>query len=167
MTDAVVVERLAARHDRSAFSCGKPTLDHYFRERAGQDQRRLVANCFVAVLPDRRIAGFYTFSAADIPSSALAVDDQRRLPRYPALPAALIGRLALDKRFQGRGIGSAMIVDAGRRAMQSDPAVFALLVDAKDQGAADFYRHHDFRPFPDHPLRLFLPLTTLVKAGRP
>jgi ribosomal protein S18 acetylase RimI-like enzyme len=83
-------------------------------------------------------------------------DIVERLPRYPAVPVARLGRLAVDQADQGRRLGSAMLWDAITRAARSEVAVFALAVDAKDERAAAFYRHHGFAPFgsappPPHP----------------
>jgi hypothetical protein len=165
LSDAFVIERLAARHNRADFSCGVGALDQYLPAQAGQDARRNVANCFVAIGSDgETIAGYYTLSASNIPAWALPEKLRRRLPRYDMLPAALIGRLAVDARFRCRGLGSALIFDAGELAMRSEPAVYALAVDAKDGDAAAFYRRNNFAPFPDAALRLFLPIATFAKT---
>jgi GNAT superfamily N-acetyltransferase len=87
----------------------------------------------------------------------------RRLPRYPSVPAGLIGRLAVDQRFHGRGVGSVLIVDAVARAMRADSAIYALVVDAKDDLARRFYIHHGFRPFLSRPTTLFLPLAEAAR----
>jgi GNAT superfamily N-acetyltransferase len=139
-------------------------LDRYFRQQAGQDSRRLFANCFVALEPDSgTIAGFYTLASTSIPLDAISDDLKRRLPRYPRLPAALIGRLAVDTRFKRQGLGTSLLIDAARRALHSDPAVFAVVVNAKDESAASFYRRHEFLPFVGEPLTLYVPLVTLQR----
>jgi len=89
--------------------------------------------------------------------------ERRRLPRYPILPAVLIGRLAVDTRYQGRQIGSALIIDALRRSARAAPASFGLIVDAKDDQAAAFYRRHGFVSFQSRPLSLFLPIATALR----
>lgn len=163
MTDSFVIEKLA-EHDRAGFSCGVMALDRYFRQQAGQDSRRLFANCFVALEPDSKtIAGFYTLASTSIPLDAISDDLKRRLPCYPRLPAALIGRLAVDTRFKGRGLGTSLLIDAARRTLHSDPAVFAVVVNAKDEGAASFYRRHEFLPFLGEPLTLYVLLVTLQR----
>jgi ribosomal protein S18 acetylase RimI-like enzyme len=161
---AVVIEPLEASHDRRALACGVAVLDRYLREKAGQDVKRRLCNCFVAV--DRSagaIAAYYTLAAASIPISDLPEAETRRLPRYPVLPATLIGRLAVDTRYQGRQIGSALVIDALRRSMQAAPASFALLVDAKDEHAAAFYSRHGFMSLASRPLSFFLPVATALK----
>ncbi len=103
MKDAFVIEPLGG-HDRSAFACGAPPLDRYLREQASQDVKRLMASCFVALaVATNSIAGYYTLAATSVPDDDLPPDVIKRLPRYPLLPAALIGRLAVDQRFHGAG----------------------------------------------------------------
>lgn len=145
-------------------------MNRYFRTQATQDIRRRVANCFVAVdVETEAVAGYYTLSSAGIPASDLPPEEAKHLPRHPTLPAARIGRLAVDRRFQGRGLGAALLADAAQQAMDAPAAVFALLVDAKNDQAVKFYRHHGFQPLASRPETLFLPLATLAKArvGQP
>ena len=142
MTASFVIAPLAAVHDPQTFSCGAEPLDRYLQTQATQDVRRHIANCFVASpAQSNAVAGYYTLSAASIPITDLPEEQTRKLPRYPVLPAALIGRLAVDRSSQGRQLGAALLFDAIARAIHADAAVFALLVDAKDEAAARFYRH--------------------------
>lgn len=147
--------------DRSAFSCGSEPLDRYLRELVTQDIRRKVAACFVALADERRIAGYYTLAMASVPLTDLPADRARKLPRYEAIPAVRMGRLAVNQTFKGQGLGGALLVNALRRAANSEIAAFALIVDAKDEPAAAFYRHYEFIELADSPLRLFLPLATV------
>jgi GNAT superfamily N-acetyltransferase len=158
------IEALSVAHDRKSFSCGIEALDRYFREFATQDVKRRLSNCFVAAAEDGAVAGYYTFAATGIPLVELPVDVTKRLPRYELMPAGLIGRLAVDRKFQGRGLGGALLLDAAARAALCDPAIFALLVEAKDEGAAQFYRHHGFRSFATNPGTLFLPIAIALAA---
>lgn len=161
------IEALDAAHDRAGFSCGVAALDRYLKTQAGQDMRRRVSNCFVAVpYSTAAIAGFYTLAAASIPVLDLPEEQTRRLPRYPVLPAALIGRLAVDEAFKGKQLGAALLFDALLRALLADPAVLTVIVDAKDATATAFYQHHGFQPFRDLPSRLFLPVDTAAKLLR-
>lgn len=147
--------------DRSGFSCGVQALDLYFHTRVTQDIRRRVTACYVAEETGTgAIAGFYTLSAADILLADLPEDARRKLPRYPSIPVARLGRLAVDQRFRGRKIGSALLMNAAVRACRSEIAVFALVVDAKDTAAENFYRHHGFRAFGSIPNQLIAPLDT-------
>jgi ribosomal protein S18 acetylase RimI-like enzyme len=157
------VEPLAPEHDRKNFSCGVAALDRYLRELATQDIRRRVSNCFVALDAARTVAGYYTFAATSLPLTELGPEEAKRLPRYPSLPAGLIGRLAIDQNFRGRGLGSVLIVDAVARAMRAEPAIFALVVDAKDDVAISFYTHHGFRRFVSRPMSLYLPIAEAAR----
>lgn len=164
MTGAFILDALAPEHDRQSFSCGVPALDRYLATQAGQDTRRLFAKCYVAIdKRSGRIAGYYTLSATRIPIDELPEDVRRRLPRYPAVPASLIGRLAIDSSFQGQGLGKAMLTDAVRRSLRSESAAFAMVAEAKDDNAVGFYRHYDFLPFVSQPRTLFLPLAPFAK----
>jgi GNAT superfamily N-acetyltransferase len=110
------------------------------------------------------VAAFYTIAAAELPFQDLPAAEARRLPRYPTLPAVRIARLAVDRRYAGRGLGAALLADAAQRVMQVPPAVFALLVDAKNEAAAGFYEHHGFQRLAIAPMTQFLPLATAEKT---
>ncbi len=164
MTDHPFEIKLLGKEDRSNFCCGSEPLDRYFKTQVGQDVRRRVSACYVALEKTTgRIAGYYTLSAADAPVSDLPAEITRRLPRYPSVPAARIGQLAIDRRFQGRRLGGALLLNAAMRALRSEIAVFALVVDAKDDEAAAFYRHHGFSAFASNPLQLIVPIQTFRK----
>ncbi len=152
---------LDAGHDRAAFNSDSETLNRYLREQATQDLRRRVAACFVALADGQRIAGYYTLASASLLLADLPASTGKKLPRYPTVPAVRMGRLAVDQAFQGQGLGGALLADALERVARSEIAAFALLVDAKDEAAAAFYRHHGFIALPDSPLTLFLPLATV------
>ena len=129
------VEALGPHHDRNSFVSGVEPLDRYFRSQAGQDARKNMAAPFVLVLPDGAVGGYYTLSSTAVKLTELPVDITRRLPRYPLVPATLLGRLAVDQRFQGRGYGRFLLADALLRAARSEIASFAVIVDAKDDAA--------------------------------
>lgn len=163
MTEAFSIQ-LLGNHDRKAFTCGDPALDHYFRTQVGQDIRRRVSNCFVAVAPSGEVVAFYTFASATLPLADVGTHEAQRLPRYPAVPAALIGRLAVDERHQGRRLGGALIFDAVARAARADAMIYALIVDTKNDAAAGFYGHLGFVRFSSRPMSLFLPLRQALQA---
>ncbi|HEX3952631.1 MAG TPA: GNAT family N-acetyltransferase [Stellaceae bacterium] len=164
MSEAYRFETLAGHHDRAGFSCGVAELDRYFQQQVSQDIRRRVTNCFVAVASESgALAGYYTLASAGIPVVELPSELTRRLPRYPTLPAVRIGRLAVDERFRGRGVGGLLLIDAAARAHRAEQANFAMLVDAKNEAAVAFYRHFGFVPFADNPRILFLPLATAAR----
>ena len=149
------VELLGAHHDRTGFICGKEALDQYFQKQVTQDARRHLATPFVLVMPDGLMAGFYTLSGAALRLNDLPQDIANRLPRYPLVPATLIGRLAVDRRYHGQGWGSFLFLDALQRCTRSEIASFAVIVDAIDDEARAFYLHHGFLALPDSSHRLF------------
>lgn len=150
---------LDAAHDRTGFNSDSESLNRYLREQVTQDIRRRVAACFVASRDGQRIAGYYTLASASLLLVDLPASTGKKLPRYPTVPAIRMGRLAVDQEFKGQGLGGALLADALDRASRSEIAAFALIVDAKDEAAAAFYRHHGFIVLPDS-LTMFLPLAT-------
>jgi ribosomal protein S18 acetylase RimI-like enzyme len=164
VSGSFVIEALQGTHDRRGFVSGVDALDRYFREQVTQDIRRRLTNCFVAVDAAGGVVGFYTFAATSLPMTDLGPEEIKRLPRYPLLPAGLIGRLAVAGAARGQGLGSALLVDALSRALRSEPAIFALLVDAKDEAAKRFYLHHGFRALVSRPQSLFLPVAGAAQA---
>lgn len=163
---ALTIEALDKQHDRAAFRCGQPDLDAWFHQRAGQDERRNIARIFVALDADLGVVGFYSLGAFTLAFDDLPEDVARKLPRYDAIPAALIGRLARDERVKGQGMGDLLLADAIKRILAAGRtlAVFAIVVDAKDEAAARFYEAFGFRPFPSQPNRLFLLTSTAMLA---
>ncbi|MGD0949299.1 MAG: GNAT family N-acetyltransferase [Candidatus Binatia bacterium] len=158
-------EILGEGHDRTAFHCGEPPLDRYFQKQVTQDIRRRVTNCFVAIeVATGRVAAYYTLSAASVALADLPPEDTKRLPRYPTLPAVRIGGLAVDRGFQRRGLGGALLMNAVDRTLQTNIATFTLLVDAKNDQAVAFYQRYGFRPLVSQPRTLFLPLATAHRA---
>jgi GNAT superfamily N-acetyltransferase len=160
------IEPLGKHHDRRSFSCGNEPLDRYLKQLASQDARRHVAAPFVAVWEsgDKTILGYYTLSAFAIDLGTLPDSTASKLPHYPLVPATLLGRLAVDQRYQGRGLGGFLLVDALRRAYRqsSQIASAAFVVRATDSDAFRFYRHFNFAPFPERRDQLFLPMATIA-----
>lgn len=161
--NALRVEVLGPQHDRAAFESGVEPLDRYFRTQAGQDARKNLAAPFVLMLPDGTIGGYYTLSATSVNLSELPAQISRKLPRYPLVPATLLGRLAVDRRHQGKSYGRFLLADALFRSVRSEIASFAVIVDAKDENARRFYERESFLPFPDQPLRLFRSMADIAK----
>lgn len=155
------IEPLVTGHNRSAFECGAEPLDRYLRVQAGQDARKNIAAPFVLVLSDGTVAGYYTLSATAINLAELPEKTARKLPRYPLLPATLLGLLAVDRHHQGKGYGRFMLADALFRAFRSEIASFAVIVDAKDESALRFYQRESFLSLPDQPMKLFLPMADI------
>lgn len=161
MPQRFTVTALDPHADRAGFSCGVEPLDRYFRTQVNQDIKRRVTGCFTAVDGSGRVAGYYTLASASILLTDLAENLAKKLPRYPHVPAVRMGRLAVDQNFKGEGLGAALLADALRRASTAEIAAYALVVDAKDDSAAQFYLHHGFHAAADNPLFLYLPLATV------
>ena len=156
------VEVLGIQHDRTSFDSGVEPLDRYFEMQAGQDARKRMAAPFVLVLGEGTVAGYYTLSSTAVSVAEWPTQIVRKLPRYPLVPATLLGRLAVDRRLQGRGYGRYLLADALFRSVRSEIATFAVVVDAKDENARRFYLREGFLPFLDQPLRLFRPMADIV-----
>lgn len=165
---AFVVEPLAKAHKREAFSCGNESLNRYMRTQARQEQERRVARVFVLRhIPTGQIAGYYTLSASAVETQALPNDIARRLPRYEMQPVILLGRLARDLAFRGRGIGEALLRDALERSLQAQQRVgaIAVIVDAIDGDAARFYEAYGFVRLPGAANRPFIAMDTIARAA--
>ncbi len=160
-----IVEILAKHHDRNSFSCGTEPLDYYLKKQAGQEARKRVAVTYVLIDRENesRIAGYYTLSSTSIIHGNLPEDVVKKLPRYESIPATLIGRLAIDKAYQGQGLGKVILIEALQQSLiiSQRVASFAVVVDAKDMEAATFYKNIGFIPFPSNAFRLFLPMKTI------
>mgnify|MGYP001053496722 CR=1 FL=1 len=155
------VEPLASSHDRSGFESGVEPLDRYLRTQASQDARKNMAAPFVLLLANGTIAGYYTLSSTSVQLAELPAQTVRKLPRYPLVPATLLGRLAIDRRQQGKGYGRYLLADALYRAAQSEIASFAVIVDAKDDSAHRFYERESFLVLSDQPMKLFRPMADI------
>jgi GNAT superfamily N-acetyltransferase len=164
----LVFEPLGKAHDRRSFRSGSAAIDDWLENRAGQDVRRDVARVFVAVdaAAPTRVLGFYSLGAFTVTLDDLPAEAARRLPHYPAIPAALIGRLARHESMKGSGLGGRLLVNALRRvlAVGESLAVFAIVVDAKDERAAAFYQSFGFQPISRQPQRLFISASTARTA---
>ncbi|MCW6512966.1 GNAT family N-acetyltransferase [Lichenifustis flavocetrariae] len=152
------------KRDRAAFASGNDRIDAYFRTAVSQDVKRNYAACYVLVEQDSaRLAGFYTLSATHIPLPDIPPDIARKLPRYPNVPAVLIGWLGRDLGFRGENIGGLLLHDAIARVSASHIGASALFADAIDEAAAEFYRRHQFIALVNRPGSLFLPWATAIK----
>lgn len=157
---------LAPAHAREDFHSGVEALDHYLAHQASQDVRRRVSACYVAIeAGSGKLAGYYTLAAAGVPLADLPQSLTKRMPRYPSVPVARVGRLAVDQGFRGKKLGGALLADAATRALRSELAVFALVVDAKDDAAEAFYRHHGFDAFGTQARQFFVPLKRFALAA--
>ena len=153
-------------HDRTAFTCGIPELDDYLQRQASQDAKRKVAAPFVMLDPERRIVGYYTLSAYGVRSAELPPAVAKKLPKYPLIPATLLGRLAVSQEHQGQKLGRLLLMDALYRSWKNttEVASVGVIAEAIDEAARKFYLHHEFVPILEHPRKLFISMKTIEKV---
>jgi len=156
-----------ARHDISGFDCDNETLDRWLVRYAGQSERRDAARTFVAVVDGRAVAAYYTLVAAEVGHEGATEQVGKGMSQQYPIPAALLARLAVDRRHQGRGTGSAMLNDALLRVCVAaeQVAVRAVVVHAIDESAARFYRRFGFRSLSAASRTLMVTLAELRAAG--
>jgi hypothetical protein len=160
------IQALDSAHERGEFSCGNDKLDAYLLRQASQEAARFITAPFVLVKPPSpKVLGYYTLSSCSVQLEDLPPGIARKLPRYPQLPVTLLGRLAVDAKQKGRGLGELLLMDALHQSLLGAQKIgaMAVIVDAIDNQAKAFYQHFDFIPFADQPMRLFLPMKTIVK----
>ena len=159
------------KHDRAAFCSGVAALDIYLQRTAAQDASKGVAVTWVLTseTAPSEIMGYYSLSAGAVLLSDFPPEVAKKLPKYPVVPTTLIGRLAVDERHQGKGLGAHLLMDALYRILHTTRVVAsaAVVVDAKDEISAAFFKHHDFRSLPSDPRRLILPMATVKRAFLP
>jgi ribosomal protein S18 acetylase RimI-like enzyme len=144
---------------------GVEPLDRYFKQQAGQESRRHIANCFVAVShATKAVGGYYTLSATAVIFDTLPDTFKKKLPRYPEVPAALVGRLAVDLQHRGKRLGETLLLDAMGRTLQSGVAAAILVVDPKDEQAARFYHRYGFLDIGPGRTRLYIPVSEIEKT---
>jgi predicted GNAT family N-acyltransferase len=161
-------EPLGQKHDRAAFSCGVQALDAYLQKQASQDAKKRAAVPFVLTPDGKTIAGYYTLSQYAIELGDVPQEVAKKLPKYPLVPATLLGRLAVSVDFRGRRLGEALLMDALHRSLELSQQVASsgVVVDAKDNAARSFYRKYGFIELPKIDKRLFLPMATVDKLFR-
>lgn len=144
--------------NREGFVCGEPALDTYFRLQISQDAARGFATAVVGLdeSEPERVVGYYTLCAASVLLIDISEDLRRKLPRYPAVPAVRLGRLAVASARQNRHIGTLLLIDALKRTCNYKLAWALFLVDAKNERAERFYKKFFFRPFMERPHSLWM-----------
>jgi GNAT superfamily N-acetyltransferase len=150
-------------HDRAAFSCGISELDSYLHQQASQDAKRKVAAPFVMVDEERKVIGYYTLSAYGIRPAELPPEIAKKLPKYPLMPATLLGRLAVSKDHQGQKLGQVLLMDALHRSWKNTMEIgsVGVVAEAINEAARKFYLHHEFVPLLEHPQKLFIAMGTI------
>ncbi len=152
------VQALAGDHDRQGFDCGRQELNDWLRQVARQHQDKGLSKTFVAVREElpTRICGYFALTLAELENRHLPEAWRTKLPRR--IPGVRLGRLAVDRQYQGKGLGELLLVDALTRAQRiyAEAGGIGLFVDALDEQAAGYYRTFGFEAAPDNPLLLFL-----------
>jgi GNAT superfamily N-acetyltransferase len=149
------IEPLTSAHNRGTFRSGIPSFDKYLRAQAGRDAAKDLAAIFVAELPGSKIAGYYALSSATVLLPDLLGGGQRIVSRYPALIAARLTRLAVDKRHRGQGYAGALLQDVVERLRALPLKPMALIADVPNEAARYFLEHSGFQTFTDQPNRAF------------
>jgi len=153
-------------HKKQDFTCGKELLDNYLRKQAKQDVKRKLTACFILPDENQNVIGYYTLSSAAIPREIVPEDIKIKLPKsYENLPATLLGRLAIDKKFAKQGYGELLLIDALKRSYDisiSSIGSMAVIVDPIDAQAVIFYRKYGFIDLPDSG-KMFLPMKTIAQ----
>lgn len=152
------------KHIRSSFCCGKESLDAYIRKQASQDLKKRVSTVFVLIDdPEMNILAYYTLSSYTVDIAALEENFAKRLPRYPALPATLLGRLAVDNDHRGKRFGELLLIDALKKSLDASMQIasLALVAEALDERALSFYIKYGFKQFNQEPSKLYLPMKSV------
>lgn len=159
-----ITENLNSGHQKNEFSCGNEMLDNYLHKQANQDIKRKLSACFVINDQETNLLkGYYTLANNSIPQEIIPKQIQKRLPKsYSNIPATLLGRLAIDNRFQGKGIGKLLLIDALKRCYEISKTIgsFAVVVDPLDKDAENFYSKYGFIKLPGSG-KMFLPMKTV------
>lgn len=163
MSVRFVIEPLANAHQRSGFTCGNDRIDRYFRETVSQDMKRKYATCFVARdVATNRVAGFYTLSSSNVPLNEVPGSLAKKLPRYPTVPAVLIGWLGRHSDYVGQGLGELLLFDAIKTVSTAPIGAHGIFADAIDDKAKAFYAAFGFMPLIGRPRTLYLPVATAL-----
>lgn len=163
-----IIEPFGKAHDRSAFTCGKPSLDDFIRIRVTQYEKRHLGKTFVAVPEgEKRVIGYYTLAAGAVRFEHFPTEASRKLPKHP-VPVILLARLAVDQSAQGKRLGEGLLLNALQRSLDLSGSLgaHAIEVDALDDSAIAFYVKYGFAPLLDNPTHLYLPLATVEKVLR-
>jgi GNAT superfamily N-acetyltransferase len=160
------IGKLDTQHNKASFNSGVQPLDRYLAQHAGQDTKRHVAITYaLSKLHSNDVIGYHTLSATSLELKNLSEQEIKRLPRYPMLPATLIGRLAVDKNYQGLGLGQLLLTHALKVSLENSDKIasLAVIVDAKNDNARRFYQYFGFLQFFEIPNKLYLPMETIKK----
>ncbi|HUH73029.1 MAG TPA: GNAT family N-acetyltransferase [Chitinophagales bacterium] len=159
-----LTEILNSNHRKKEFSCGNEMLDDYLHKQANQDIKRKLSACFVLIDKETDLLkGYYTLANNSLAQELIPEEFQKKLPNsYKSIPSTLLGRLAIDNRFQKQGVGKLLLIDALRRSYEISKSIgsFAVVVDPIDELAERFYHKYGFIKLPDSG-KMFLPMNTI------
>ncbi|GHV04173.1 N-acetyltransferase [Campylobacterota bacterium] len=151
------------RFNRTGFDCGEPELNIFLRERASQFVKR--GFCRVYILTDENcVIGYYSLSQFAVKVQGLPPKIAKKFPSNMLVPCTLIGRLAVDRRFQDKQIGKLLLIDALKNVLEASKKIggYCVVVDVKNEQVKGFYAKYGFIPFIDNELRMFLPLDSIA-----
>ncbi|RJQ62947.1 MAG: GNAT family N-acetyltransferase [Desulfobacteraceae bacterium] len=160
------IEKLSSLHDRHGFDCGVQDLNIFISRLAGQYQKRNLAQTYVAVPSGRkRVEGFYSLSSGAVEFDEIGEDQRRRLPRQLPIPVVLLGRLAVDSSAQGLGLGGDLLMDAMHRSLRlaEEIGIAAMVLNARDRKARQFYQRFGFVSLPHDQFHLFLSMKEIAR----
>ena len=160
---AVIIEPLKNQTLSSlSFDCGIEALNRYLVTQAKQDIKRYLCATYLLKF-DNQIIGYYTLSSTSVPLHELESEFVKKMPRYPLFPATLIGRLAIDNQHKGQGFGERLLIHALQSSLTPSEKIgsSAVIVDAKNKEAVNFYLHYDFIKLDKN--KMFLPMKSIKK----
>ena len=163
MSSEFLVEPLRKDHRRSEFDCGIESLNLFLKNYARQNDDKGLSRTYVAIRPGvNAVNGYYPLSSGSVSFEHVP----EKLPRYP-IPTAHIGRLAVDRSSQGKGLGEFLLIDALRRvtAAADQLGIYAVELHAINESAKSFYLRYGFTEFADDPHHVYLPVKTIKKLG--
>ena len=152
--------------NRKSFDCGNPDLNQYLYTQLSQEIRRNICAGFILHEEgSNEIIGYYTLSSNSVYVGNIPEQLSKGLPRYPYILATLIGRLAISKNYQGKGIGELLLIDALKRSWMNKNIIgsWALVVDAIDESAERFYQHFGFQSIRNESKKLFISMNEIGK----
>ena len=158
-----ITSPLQAVHNKSSFTCGQTSLDNYIMRQASQDLKRHISVVFVLTDSSNNIKGYYTLSSDNILRDIIPPEVKKKMPYYQDLPVILLGRLAVDKKYQGNKLGEMLLIDALKRSYNTSRntiGAIAIVTDPVDNKASAFYKKYGFISLPDS-RRMFLSMQTI------
>lgn len=152
----IKISKYDKKYNKEDFDCENDDINNYLKTRISQEIKNHSTNCFYLISENEKIIGYYTLTAAAINLSDIPNEYKLKLPKYQNVGCALLGRLGIDKNHKNKGFGKILIYDAMKRSFDNDIMVTALIIDAKDENLAQYYKKLGFQSLISNPLRLFI-----------